>query len=202
MFDDRDLVLERLRWVTERQVHAGEYDEALSAGKRADAVRLESQLAQASAQIRLADEQLARTRIVAPFDGLIVSGDMSQSIGAPIRRGDVLFELAPLDDYRVDLDVNERDVAEVHVGQEGELLLASLPEDPIRFVVQRVTPVADAKDGVMTFRAEGKLLSPSARLRPGMEGVAKIDDGRARLVWIWSRPFLHWLRLVTWAWRP
>ena len=132
-FDDRDLVLERLRWVTERQVHAGEYDEALSAGKRADAVRLESQLAQADAQIHLADEQLARTRLTAPFDGLLVSGDMSQSIGAPVRRGDVLFELAPLDGYRVDLEVGENQVADVVPGQEGHLVLASLPDETLAF---------------------------------------------------------------------
>ena len=127
---------------------------------------------------------------------------MSQSIGAPVRRGDVLFELAPLDNYRVDLEINETQVADVRPGQEGKLVLASLPDEKLRFTVERVTPVADAKDGTMAFRAEGRLLSPSGRLRPGMEGVARIDRGRARLVWIAFRPFLHWLRLATWAWLP
>ena len=201
-FDDRDLVLDRLRWVTERQVHTGEYDEALSAGKRADAVRLRSQIAAADAQIRLADEQLARTRLVAPFEGLIVSGDMTQSIGAPVRRGDVLFELAPLDDYRVDLQVGEGQVADVVRDQPGQLVLAALPGQVFGLAVERVTPVADAKDGAVTFRAEARLLEGSARLRPGMEGVARVRVGEARAVWVWTRPFLHWLRLATWSWWP
>ncbi len=207
--DDRDLVLERLRWVTERQVHAAEYDQALSGGKRADAVRLQSQIEQADAQIRLADEQLAHTRLTAPFNGLVVSGDLSQSIGAPVRRGDTLFEVAPLHDYRVELKVPESQVADVKPGQLGELLVAALPDQALPLVLRRVTPVADPEDGQMMFRAEATLSgdAPSAevraalgRLRPGMEGTAKIEVGRDRIVWIWSRSFLHWLKLASWAW--
>ncbi len=201
-FDDRDLVLERLRWVTERQVHSAEYDQALGLGKRADAVRLKSQIAQADAQIRLADEQLARTRLTAPFDGVIVSGDLSQSIGAPVRRGDVLFEVAQLDDYRVELQVPESQIADLLPGQHGDLLVGALPDDVLPLTIQRVTPVADAKDGQMTFRADATLGTHSSRLRPGMEGIAKIEAGRARLVWIWTRSFQHWLRLNTWSWLP
>jgi multidrug efflux pump subunit AcrA (membrane-fusion protein) len=200
--DDRDLVLERLRWVTERQVHMAEYDQALSAAKRADAGRIRSQIAQAEAQIRLSDEQLSRTRLTAPFDGLIVSGDLTQSIGAPVRRGDVLFELAPLDDFRVELQVPESQIADVASGQSGNLVLGSLPDERLPVTIERVTPVADAKDGQMTFRADGLLGVHSPRLRPGMEGVAKIEAGRARLVWIWTRSFQHWLRVTTWSWFP
>ena len=201
--DDRDLVLERLRWVTERQVHAAEYDQALSAAKRADVVRLQSQVAQADAQIRLADEQLAHTRLTAPFDGLVVSGDLSQSIGAPVRRGDMLFEVAPLNDYRVEMKVPESQVADVNAGQSGELVVAALPDQVLALTVRQVTPVADAEDGQMTFRADAVLTGAEpARLRPGMEGVAKIEAGRARVVWIWTRSFQHWLRLATWSWLP
>ena len=200
--DDRDLVLERLRWVTDRQVHMAEYDQALSAGKRADAVRMQSQIAQANAQIRLADEQLARTRLIAPFDGLVVSGDLSQSIGAPARRGDVLFEIAPLDDFRVELRVPESQIADVAAGQSGALVLSALPNERMTLTVERVTPVADARDGQMTFRADGLLDARSPRLRPGMEGIARIDGGQARLVWIWTRSFRHWLRLTAWSWLP
>ena len=46
----------------------------------------------------------------APFDGVLVSGDLSHSVGAPVERGEVLFELAPLDDYLVVLEVPEAEV--------------------------------------------------------------------------------------------
>jgi multidrug efflux pump subunit AcrA (membrane-fusion protein) len=200
--DDRDLALERLRWVTERQVHIAEYDQAFGAGKRADTERLRNQIAQADAQIRLADEQLARTRLTAPFDGLVVSGDLSQSIGAPVRRGDVLFEVAPLNDDRVELQVPESQIADIALGQKGTLLVAALPDRALPITLDRITPVADAKDGQMTFRADATLDQQFARLRPGMEGIARIEAGQARLVWIWTRSLRHWLRLATWSWWP
>ncbi len=200
--DDRDLVLERLRWVTERQVHLAEYDQAMSAAKRADVVRLQSEIDQANARIHLVDEQLAHSQLVSPFDGLIVSGELSQSIGAPVRRGDVLLEVAPLDDYRVQLDIPEQQIADIAPGLHGTLVVNALPNTQLPLVVERVTPVADAKDAQMTFRADAVLSKRAARLRPGMEGVAKIDAGRARLVWIWTRSLQNWFRLTVWSWMP
>ena len=200
--DDRDLQLERLRWTTERQAHSDEYDAALSQGKRSDAVRAQNLVAEADAQIQLADAQLARARIAAPFDGLVISGDLSQSIGAPVRRGDTLFELAPLNDYRVELAVPEQQVASVQPGQHGTLVVASLPDQSFGFTVERTTPVASSHDGRMVFQVDAKLDDQSHRLRPGMEGVGKIDAGRARLVWIWTRSLLDWARLAAWQWLP
>ncbi len=200
--DDRDLVLERLRYVTERQQHMGEYDQALTQGNRADAARFRALADEAAAQIRLVDEELQRTRITAPFDGLVVAGDLSQSIGAPVRRGDMLFQIAPLHDWRVVLRVPESQIADVAPDQTGSVLVSALPELPLPFTVRRVVPVAEARDGKMQFVVDASLDGTTPRLRPGMEGVGQIDAGRARLVWIWFRSLLHWLRLESWAWLP
>ena len=200
VLDDRDLTLERLRWATQRQQHLAEYDQALSQGKRADAARFRAQGEEASAQMQLIDAQLARTRVSAPFDGLIVSGDLSQQIGSPTRRGDVLFELAPLNDYRIVLRVNESQIADIAAGQTGRLLVAALPDAALPFTVVRVTPVAEAHDGKMDFQVDASLQETSPRLRPGMEGLGKIEVGRARLVWIWFRSLLHWVQVQSWAW--
>jgi putative peptide zinc metalloprotease protein len=73
------------------------------------------------------DEHLERAQLRAPFESLVVSGDLSQSIGVPVERGKVLFEVAPLEAYRVILEVDERDI--IMVGAAGmlvELFLASL----------------------------------------------------------------------------
>ena len=40
------------------------------------------------------------------------------------------------------------------------------------------------------------------RLRPGMEGIAKIDAGSHSLVWIWSHSVIEWLRLTAWKFLP
>jgi hypothetical protein len=200
--DTRDLTLERLRWVTERQQHLYEYDQALGKRERADALKAQSLIDQAQAQVRLVDEQLARSRLTAPFDGLVVSGDLTQSIGAAVRRGDVLFEIAPLEGYRVELKVHESQIADVAPGQPGELLVAALPDTAFPFTVDRITPVATAHEGNTYFQVDGRLTEVSERLRPGMEGVGKVMAGTHRLGWIWFRSVLHWVRITTWRWLP
>jgi len=116
--EDKDLKLERVQLVQQRAQYIREQREAVAEHKRAKIRILSAQIRQADAQLRLVDEQLARTRLHAPFDGILVSGDLSQSLGAPVQRGDLLFEIAPLGQYRVILEVDERDISEVSVGQE------------------------------------------------------------------------------------
>jgi RND family efflux transporter MFP subunit len=200
--DDRDLVLEHRGWVTVRRQRLREFDRALAEGGRADLNVIRAQISQAEAQIALLEERLSRTKLKAPFDGLIVSGDLSQSIGAAVERGEVLFEIAPLNAYRVILEVNETDVDEVAAGQAGTLVLSSFPEQPLSFLVERLTPVAEAKEGRNFFLVEGSLATPSVRLRPGMEGVGKINIDRRRLIWIWTHELVDFLRLLIWRWWP
>jgi hypothetical protein len=35
-----------------------------------------------------------------------------------------------------------------------------------------------------------------------MEGVGKIDVGRASLVWIWTHSLVEWIWLTAWKWLP
>jgi len=69
-------------------------------------------------------------------------------------------------------------------------------------VVERVTPISTAEDGRNYFRVEAALEEPVATLRPGMQGIAKIDAGDRRLLWIWTHELIDWLRLSTWTWLP
>ena len=200
--DDRDLRLERLKWVSQRSQRTSEYREALASHQRARVRVLGAQLEQAEAQISLIDEQLSRSRILAPFDAIVVKGDLSQSLGAPVERGNVLFELAPLDAYRVIMKVDERDVTAVNVGQGGQLALSSMPNDPLPLVVEKITPVSVAEEGRNYFRVEARVEGGVAKLRPGMEGVGKIHIERRKLGWIWTHKMWHWLRMWVWSWWP
>lgn len=198
--DDRDLLLERLKWITERQRKILEFEKAMGERNRAEQKISTTQIEQADAQIRLVDEQLARARLTAPFDGLIISGDLTQSIGASLQRGQEVFQVAPLDSYRVVLDVDESQITDIAIGQKGRLVVSSLPGEDFPLAVTKITPVSKAHDGRNTFRVEGQLATAALSLRPGMHGVAKIDVDQRRLVWIWARSFLDWARLMLWRW--
>jgi multidrug efflux pump subunit AcrA (membrane-fusion protein) len=200
--DDRDLQLERVRWSSEKEQSERKYREALAKADRVAARVLAAQVGQADAQLALVEDKLARTRLVAPFDGVVVTGDLSQLIGAPMEQGRVLFELAPLDAYRVVLQVDERDIGYVAPGEHGTLALAGLTARTLPFTVRTVTSVSTPRDGRNYFRVEAALDEAPPTLRPGMEGVGKVSAGRARLAWIWTRSFTDWARVAFWSWMP
>ena len=200
--DDRELKLERLKWSSQKAQLNKQYDEALAKRDRAQINIVNAQIDQANAQLALIDDQLSRTEMTAPFSGVVISGDLSQSLGASVRRGDEMFVIAPLNSYRVILKVKERDIQEVKDGQTGELVLTSMTEEQLGFRVKRITPVTTAEEGQNYFRVEAELTSPSQRLRPGMEGVGKIKVDERRLISIWTRNLIDWFRMWLWRWMP
>ncbi|BBB27539.1 efflux RND transporter periplasmic adaptor subunit [Amphritea japonica] len=200
--DDRDLTLERLGYLSQQAKLQRQYEEAVAQRDRAEAKVLQAQLEQSQAELELVESKLQRTRLKAPFDGLVVSGDLSQRLGSSVGQGEVLFEVAPLDNYRIILWIDEHRMLDITEGQQGKLVLNSLPEQSFNFVLSRVTPVTEARDGGNYFRVEADLLNPSPRLRPGMGGVAKVEVDDRRLIWIWTYPLIQWVKLKLWAWIP
>lgn len=198
--DDRELRLERVRWASEAEQMARRYRQAAASQDRAQMSVAAAQEDQARAQLALVEERLARATLTAPFDGLVVVGDLSQLLGSPVEQGKVLFEVAPLDAFRVILNVDERDVAELAPGQRGELALAGMPYERLPFTVRQLTPVSTPQDGRNFFRVEARLEGAPVRLRPGMEGVGKVDVGERKLLWAWTHSFVEWLQLSLWQW--
>jgi len=200
--DDKDLVLEKVRLDSEVTQNVRKYRDALAKHDRATASVVGAQLNQSEAQLGLVNEKLERASIRAPFDGIVVSGDLSQKLGAPVEQGSVLYEITPLDAYRIILKVDERDISYVQPGQSGQLTLTGLTGEILSFTVKTVTPVAVAEDGVNYFRVEAELAGEKPLLRPGMEGVGKISAGEDSLWRIWTRRFVDWLSISLWTWLP
>jgi hypothetical protein len=200
--DDKEIRLELARWQAEKEQAARKYREALAERDAASSGIFSAQMKQAEAQLALAQYKLERTQLLAPLDSVIVSGDLSQLLGAPIERGKVLFELAPLGSYRVILQVDDRDIGYVSVGQTGELALAGVTDMTMPFTIKSVTSVSTPEEGRNYFRVEAEIEDSANRLRPGMEGVGKISIEERRLIWIWTRNFVNWVRLTFWTWLP
>lgn len=199
--NDEDLRLERRKVASQAQQYRQAYDSALANSNRVEAAIANAQLDQATIQLQLLDQQLARTQLVAPIDGIIVSDDIAQTQGAPVKQGDVLFEIAAGQQYRVQLFVDERDIAQVQHGQHGQLKLASLPTEEFVTRVKLITPISEVREGRNYFRVEMEIVDAAdnaALLRPGMTGTGKVEIGKRALGWIWFHDLWHWLRLSTW----
>jgi biotin carboxyl carrier protein len=200
--DDRDLRLELVKWESQLAQYERQHREAMAAYNRASMRIVGEQVNQAAAQVSLLHEQISRAKMTAPFAGVVLTGDLSQLLGSPVERGKVLFEVAPLENYRVRMQVNEQDIAWIKVGQKGHMVLNSLPELTFPVTVAKITPVATAIEGSSYFLVEAAVQEVSERLRPGMEGVSKIEIGKRSLFWILMHDLIDWIRLWLWSWLP
>jgi RND family efflux transporter MFP subunit len=196
--DDQELRFEQHKWQSQRAQYFKEYRQALAGFNRAEVAILSAKRAQAEAQLNLVEQQLSRTKLVAPFTGLVVKGDLNRALGSPVKRGEVLYEVAPTNAYRVVLKVDDRDIGLVSRGQKGQLKLSGIPDKPIEITIDRLTPVSTAERGRNYFRVEAVMDEHSDIMRPGMEGVAKIEIDQEKLIWIWTRRLVDWVRLMAW----
>ena len=199
---DRDLRLEHHAWSSRREQYARELQRSLSEHKVAMANVYRAQMEEASAQIALIAQKIERTRIEAPFDAIVIEGDLTQTLGRAVQQGEAPYKLAPLDAYRIVIEVDERDIHFVANQQSGHVLLMAMPDKSLPFQVVKITPTTSSTKGRNAFRVEARLDEPFNALRPGMEGIAKVEAGSQLAIWIWSRRLLDWARLQIWAWWP
>lgn len=198
----QDLELERRRRESELRQHENAYRAAQARADRAQMVTFQARAAEAQALLSLVETQLQRARIQAPFDGIVIKGDLSQNLGAPVQRGEVLMVLAPNDSFRLILEVDEADIAAIQPGQKGQLALAAQPDRTLPFVARRIVPVATTADGRNFFEVEAGLEQVLPQLRPGLSGVAKVDAGWRPLGWLLTHRGIDWLRLAWWKVTP
>lgn len=198
--DDRELRLEQAKQRSAYEQAEGRLRQAMGQREAAASSQASAELRQAQAQLALVESRINRAVITAPMDGLVVSGDWSQQIGAPIDNGKELFEIAAEQGYRVVLHVADSDIARVRQGQEGQLRLTGQPDQSHALRVARVTATASVVEGVNGFRVEAEWKGPAPALSPGMQGVGKIVVGQTNLITLWTRPLVDWLRLKLWSW--
>ena len=161
----------------------------------------QAKLSQLKAQVATIDDQLGRIKVTAPFDGVVLSGDQSQSLGAPVKRGDVLMTVAPNNLYRLVIEVDERDIALIDVKQAGQLVLSALSDKTLDIEIARITPVAVVKDGLNVFEVEARLKTQDPSIQPGLEGVAKIETGSRPLIAVLTNRLRQWLSVSLWKWK-
>jgi multidrug efflux pump subunit AcrA (membrane-fusion protein) len=157
---------------------------------------------QAGARLDLLNKQLERTSLKSPIDGFVISGDWSRSLGMPVERGQVLFEVAPLNSYRVAMEVADRDIAAVQIGQDGHLILSGLTDREVPLRVSNLTSISTDSGEGAGFRVEAEIQGPVERLRPGMQGIAKVTAGERSILWLWTHRVVDWLRYQLWSLLP
>ncbi len=199
--EDRDLRLQQRELQGELAQFESAYGAALASRDRTRLAVASAEIEKTTAQLALVDQKLLRIKLRAPFDGIVILGDLSQTLGAPVKRGDKLMTLAPAGDYRVVFDVDERDIGYLEHGQVGYLSLSSNPSKRHRVQINRIMPMAIVKEGRNTFVAEAKIMTAvSTSLRPGLKGIVKVEVESRSPLWIALHRSWNWLTFKLWSW--
>jgi biotin carboxyl carrier protein len=197
--DTRELLLEESNAMANQHRYQREAEKARSQKALADMQIARALEAQAQARVDLVRYHIEHARVKAPFAGVVVEGDLEELLGAPVRKGDILFKVALLEEMYAELKVDQRDIHEISDGQSGEIAFVSRPDLKFPIAVLRIDPVAAADEEGNVFVVRAVFSEDIVGWwRPGMSGVAKLNVGKRNILWILTHRTVDFLRLFFW----
>jgi membrane fusion protein (multidrug efflux system) len=118
----------------------------------------------AEANVALARERLSKTRITAPFAGLV--GARRVSPGAYLRAGDAITDLASIREVKVTFSAPERYLGSLQRGRQVFVSTAAFPGSPLQGRLDVVSPVLSSATRAAELIA--RVPTPGRQFRPGM----------------------------------
>ncbi len=202
--DDTELQLQRIEAQKELQLANLERSQAMSEGDQAKAAQAQARADQIQARIKLLKHQISQTTIISPVDGIVLSGYWHDKVGRVVEQGENMFEVAPLHDLVALVRVSEADINQIDptTPAVGSMATRSQPEATFEIEAVRIVPLATPVDGSNVFEMRCKIDQPAGWLRPGMEGLAKIDIGDRSIMWILTHQVIDTVRLWLWGMVP
>jgi membrane fusion protein (multidrug efflux system) len=170
--DDGQLVAERDRAAALKAKAQTSYDRVAQvveakAGSQQDLDDAKSALQVADADLALAEARLAKTRIRAPFSGIV--GVRRISPGAFINPGDPITVLAKIEQMRVVFYSPERYLSRLKLGSPVTVTTTAYAGYDVTGPVMAVDPVLD--ETTRSSRVVAQVPNPEDRFRPGMSAT-------------------------------
>jgi len=118
-------------------------------------------------------------RVTSPMTGVVIKrgvemGDMVTSGVSSFNAGTVLFTVADLKSLIIRVNLNEVDIAKVHVGQPVRISLDAYPQKVFRGKVTFVAPSAELVEKIKVFKIEVTLDELADTFRTGMSANVEI----------------------------
>ncbi len=121
----------------------------------------------AEANFALAKSRFSKTRITAPFGGII--GGRRVSTGTFVRSGTEITDLANIDEIRVNFSAPERYLPDLHRGADVTVSTIAFPDYEVKGKIIAVEPVLDP--GTRSARVIVRVTNPERKFRPGMSAT-------------------------------
>jgi HlyD family secretion protein len=131
-------------------------------------------LEQANATMSAAQARLALTRIAAPHDGVLISRNVER--GDVVQPGKILMVLSPAGPTQLVLQIDERNLAQLRIGQQALASADAFPNERFPARIVYINPGIDAQRGSVEVRLD--VGAPPAYLRQDM--TVSVDTEIAR----------------------
>jgi HlyD family secretion protein len=138
---------------------------------------------QAQAQVKVAEDNLRKTTIHSPMDGIVsqLNSKLGERVvGTSMMSGTEIMDIADLGSMEAQVNVDENDVVLVSVGDTAILSVDAYPNKKIKGVVYQIattgtTTGAGTQEQVTNFLVKIHITDKSIELRPGMSVTADIE---------------------------
>lgn len=197
--DISDLLLQEAETRAEEQRFLGEARSA-EAAERPSLMQIAGfQSAQSRARRDIVKHRMQQAAVTAPFDGIVVEGDLRERIAAPVQRGELLLRLVKIEGLYADLKIEEKDIVYLDDNATCQMAFTSLPEQRFDGRMAPLDPVPESTETGTVFRLRAVFTEDGEDWwRPGMSGVCKIDAGKRSLMWILTHRTIDFLRMFFW----
>jgi hypothetical protein len=158
-------------------------DVAMANRSTADAQKAKLEMERLDHQRRLLTERSDNLTVASPIDGLVIQSSLEDAGGAPLDVGQLLFEVAPLDEVKFEIGIPESKIAHVRSNVPVTITLDAFPGRVWRGHLQNIHPRAEIRGDESVFIAVVAFANDDGLLRPGMKGRVVISGESAPLAW-------------------
>jgi HlyD family secretion protein len=175
--------------VARAQVRSAEFQVFTNRPGGSDYVMAETQLNQARANLVTAQSRLSYTIIKAPRDGILISRDVER--GNVVQPNNVLMRLSPFIDTQLVVQIDERNLGFISVGQKALASADAFPKETFAAEVMYINPGVDLQRASVEVKL--RVPEPPAYLRQDMTVSVDIETARHRDALIVPAESIHGL---------
>lgn len=148
------------------------------------AVRSQAEtIRQARSALQRAQDDLQRTTIRSPMDGVVTALNVEKGetavMGTMNFAGSVLMTVGDLSELLAEVEVAESEVVSLKVGQKATIRVDALPDTPLAGTVTEIGSSGLKQVDVVKFRVKVVLEKPDPRVKPGMTAKVEIVTAEA-----------------------
>jgi Multidrug resistance efflux pump len=149
-------------------------------------------------QIRILKEQLAKTEIRSPIDGIVSTPYLERKLNENLAAGQELCRIIDYTRVSLEMQVPQKEMADVGHGFPVSMTPSSFPSMNLEGRVDFIAPVAQTVNGQQMVVVKSEIPNDEMLLKPDMTGFAHIHVGSRRIVDVMTRRLVRWIRTEFW----